>query len=87
VTSCPAGPAVPTADKGHGINATESGPESHQAGNPKIASKVLDCLISPQIDGDGNQGLIRLSAQGDALFLGGRRCPNKKKNNQKLKKR
>jgi len=60
---------------------------THQAGYPKIASQVLDCLISPQIDGDGNQGLLRQSAQGEALFLGGRRCPNKKKNNQKLKKR
>ena len=60
---------------------------THQAGYPKIASKVLDSLIGPQIDGDGNQGPIRLSAQGEALFLGGRRCPNKKKNNQKLKKR
>ena len=51
---------------------------SHQAGYPKTASKVLDCLISPQIDGDGNQGLIRQSAQCEASFLGGRRCHDKK---------
>ena len=51
---------------------------SHPAGYPKTASQVLDCLISPQIDGDGNQGLIRQSAQGEASFLGGRRCHNKK---------
>lgn len=51
---------------------------THQAGYPKTASKVLDSLIGPKIDGDGNQGPNRLSAQGDASFLGGRRCPNKK---------
>jgi hypothetical protein len=51
---------------------------SHQAGYPKTASKVLDSLIGPKIDGDGNQGPVRLSAQGDASFLGGRRCPNKR---------
>ena len=39
---------------------------SHQAGYPKIASQVLDALIGPQIDGDGNQGPIRASAQGEA---------------------
>ena len=51
---------------------------SHQAGYPKTANKVLDSLIGPQIDGDGNQGPIRLSAQCEASFLGGRRCHNKK---------
>jgi len=55
---------------------------THQAGYPKIASQVLDCLISPQIDGDGNQGPIRQSAQGEASFLGGRRCQNIKKYEQ-----
>ena len=67
--------------------ATESDPSTHQAGDPKIASKVLNSLIGPQIDREENQGPIRLLAQGEASFLGGRRCPNKKKNNQKQEER
>ena len=60
----------------------------HQAGYPKIASQVLDCLIGPQIDWEGKSRTdYRQSAQGEALFLGDRRCPNKKKKNQKLEKR
>ena len=54
VPSCPAGPAVSAADKRawqkNKIPKRQT-QASHQAGYPKIASKVLDALIGPQIEG------------------------------------